>query len=333
MSFYQDYRQKLIQDIRDNELKLLGQIRVETSDYEKLIVYGRDVVEYTSNLTNPRHDLLLSVLMVQVAIRHYQEGNYWKYFAKEIGAELSGPKQNYLGKVFVKTIEFYKLLRLEKQFSQEQYVENIKAHAFVTNNYMSGFFEFAKAFHENNLLRDLPPSSDDMIDSVESLSEYMKDSMSSSSDTIKSGSTKAAKSYKLLKATRRVFAQCDPVTVSSIFYPVLKTIDNDLFDQVLPTGQLNRFDTAYVEWRREQEKLDRATGRTTERVSRSTYGKKPYLKVDPRTENIILVIPAQTFRKTDCEIEENGESNASVGIKINGVVEYRALELRDSFGK
>ena len=332
MGFYTDFKSRLQREITENDIQLLGQIKVTDEEYKALVAYGRDNTEYATDLVNPKCDILLSLLMVQVAIFHYQEGNYWKYFEKELGASISGPKQNYLGKVFIKTIEFYKLLRLEKQSSQEQYVENIKAHAFVTNSYMAGFFEFATAFHENNLLRDLPPSSDDMIDSVESLSEYMKDSMRSSGDIIKSGSNKAAKSYKLLKATRRVFAQCDPVTVSKIFYPVLKTIDNDLFDQVLPTGGFNRFDTAYVEWRREQEKLDHASGRTTERVSRSTYGKKPYLKVDPRTEELFLVVPAQTFRKTDCEIEENGKSNASVVIRINDKVNYEALELRDSFG-
>lgn len=325
MGFYQDYRIKLISEIAENDIQLLGQIKVTEEEYEKLVAYGRDAVEYATSLSNPKHDLLLSLLMVQVAIFHYQEGNYWKYFEKELGIPVSSPKQNYLGKVFVKTLEFYKLLRLEKQSSQEQYVENIKAHAFVTNSYMAGFFEFASAFHENNLLRDLPSSPEDMLEIIEGLSEYMKDTMSSSSDSVKSGTT-AAKSYKLLKSTRRVFAQCDPITVSNVFYPILKTIDNDLFDQKLPSGNLNRFDSSYIDWKKEQEKKKDAQSSRGERLNRGGYSKKPYLKIDPHTEQILLIIPAQTFRKGDVA------DDAGVSIIINGYSEFKRIELRDSFG-
>ena len=322
-----DYRAKLLNEITENDIQLLGQIRVTDEEYKALIAYGRDAVEYATNLSNPKHDLLLSMLMVQVAIFYYQEGNYWKYFEKEVGISVSAPKQTYLGKVFVKTIEFYKLLRLEKQYSQEQYVENIKAHAFVTNSYMGGFFEFASAFHENNLLRNLPSSPEDMIDIVEGLSDYMKDTMSSNGDSVKSGSTKASKSYKLLKATRRVFAQCDPATISNIFYPVLKTIDDDLFDQKLPIENLNRFDSAYIDWKHDRENHITNQAQRDEKLTRGTYSKKPYLKIEPNTELTILVVPAQTFRKSDVDIEE-----AALAVTINDHTEVRNLELRDSFG-
>ena len=325
MGFYQDYRNKLIKEITENEIQLLGQIKVTDEEYNKLIDYGRDAVEYANNLSDPKKDLLLSLLMVQVAIFHYQEGNYWKYFEKELGIPVSSPKQNYLGKVFVKTIEFYKLLRLEKQSTSEQYVENIKAHAFVTNSYMAGFFEFASAFHENNLLRDLPSSPEDMLEVIEGLSDYMKDTMSSSSDSVKSGTT-AAKSYKLLKSTRRVFAQCDPITVSNVFYPILKTIDNDLFDQKLPSGDLNRFDSSYIDWKKDQEKKKDNQGRRGEGLTRGVYSKKPYIKIDPQNETALLIIPAQSFRKGDVEDE------AGVSIIINGYSEFKRIELRDSFG-
>ena len=325
MGFYQDYRAKLLNEITENDIQLLGQIKVTEEEYKKLIDYGRDAVENASNLSDPKSDIFLALLMVQVAIFHYQEGNYWKYFEKELGIPVSSPKQNYLGKVFVKTIEFYKLLRLEKQSSSEQYVENIKAHAFVTNSYMAGFFEFASAFHENNLLRDLPSSPEDMLEVIEGLSDYMKDTMSSSSDSVKSGTT-AAKSYKLLKSTRRVFAQCDPITVSNVFYPILKTIDNDLFDQKLPSGNLNRFDSSYIDWKKEQEKKKDNQGRRGEGLTRGVYSKKPYIKIDPQNETALLIIPAQTFRKGDVEDE------AGVSIIINGYSEFKRIELRDSFG-
>lgn len=325
MGFYQDYRSKILSEITENDIQLLGQIKVTEEEYKALVAYGRDAVEYANNSSNPKQDLLLSLLMVQIAIFHYQEGNYWKYFEKELGISVSSPKQNYLGKVFVKTIEFYRLLRLEKQSSSEQYVENIKAHAFVTNSYMAGFFEFASAFHENNLLRDLPSSPEDMLEIIEGLSDFMKDTMSSSGDSVKSGTT-AAKSYKLLKATRRVFAQCDPITVSNVFYPILKTIDNDLFDQKLPSGNLNRFDSSYIDWKKEQEKKKDAQSRRGERLTRGIYSKKPYLKIDPQYETTVLIIPAQTFRKGDVE------DDAGVSVIINGYSEFKRIELRDSFG-
>ena len=56
---------------------------------------------------------------------------------------------------------------------------------------------------------------------------FMKTTLNNKNDKIvETGSNKAAKSYKLLKSTRTAFAICDSKTISDLFLPILKLIDN-----------------------------------------------------------------------------------------------------------
>ena len=88
----------------------------------------------------PKEDLVLSLFLVQVAIRQYKEGKFWKVFNEQLELEISAAKQNYLGQIFIRTIQKYNLYELSKEEANIQmYVENIKAHAFVANYYMKGF--------------------------------------------------------------------------------------------------------------------------------------------------------------------------------------------------
>jgi hypothetical protein len=46
-----------------------------------------------------------------------------------------------------------------------KYTENIKVHAFITNNYMNGYFDFAFSFYEKVLFRQINKHtlSDDIV--------------------------------------------------------------------------------------------------------------------------------------------------------------------------
>ena len=311
--------------IEENNYKLLGQVWVSDSDYDVLIKYVKNKVNNMVRFTIPKPDLMLSVALVQIAIRHYQDGKYWRCFQDEIGEKISSAKLNYIGQIYIKTIRMYGLLLLQREDNSSQmYVENIKAHAFVTNYYMQGFFEFAYAFFENNLFREL---SENLSEDLEALSGFMETTLSINKDAIFSGgeTRKAAKSYKLLKSTRAVFAQCDFHSLYAVFYPVLTLIDKYYYEGEVPVIPQNRFEVEFVEWCRNRQ-IEERKKHGYSSVIRRAYSHKPFIKIDIERELAMLVIPAQKFRNEECDGE------AKVLITVNGYMETKSLELYKSFG-
>ena len=311
--------------IRENNYKLLGQISVSEEDYCRLINYAREKVHNMVMATIPRADLMLALTLVQVAIRHYQDGKYWRCFQDEIGEDFSSVKLNYVGQIFSKTLRAYNLLELHREDNSSQmYVENIKAHAFVTNYYMQGFFDFAYAFFENNLFREL---SEDLGEDLAALSLFMGTTLSSNRDdvSIDGGARKASKSYRLLKSTRAVFAQCELQSIYSVFYPILLMIDKYYYEGEAPAFPRNRFEIEFLEWCRNRQILENAK-HENKSITRRMYSHKPYLKVLVDDERTFLVIPPQKFRNDSCD------GRAEVIVTINGYSETKELELYKSFG-
>lgn len=312
-------------EIKENNYKLLGQVSVSDSDYGKLVNYAKNKSHYIVASTIPKPDLVLSLALVQIAIKHYREGKYWRCFQDEIDEDISSAKLNYFGQIFAKTIKNYGLLELQRENNSSQmFVENIKAHAFITNYYMQGFYDFSYAFFENNLFREL---SEDLSEDLESLSSFMRTTLSSNKDAISSDeeTKKAAKSYKLLKSTRAVFAQCDIHTVYAIFYPILTLIDKYYYEYEVPAIPQNRFEKEFIEWCSNRQ-IEEQSKRGYLSVVRRAYSHKPYIRINIDCELATLVVPAQKFRGEDCDGE------AKVSITINGQTETRSLELYKSFG-
>lgn len=323
-NWFAEYRKTIKNTIENEDICLLGEIEVSDSDYERLMEYTKDIIAYSQQLNDPKPDLLLSMALVQFAIRHYQEGRYWKCFKEEMKENIPSSRINYLGRVFYHTIKHYNLLVLNADGETQQYVENIKAHAFVTNYYMDGYFDFSYAFFENNLFRQLPNDQQEIINDIEDLSVFMNSSLFSDGDSIKSGTHNAAKSYRLLKSTRRVFAQCEATTIYKLFYPTIKMIESNYYDNVLPADSSDRFSVHYVSWCDRNNEVANNSDDVT--LGRRPVSKRPYLSVDPKSENVLIVIPAQKFRPSECE------KDAKVRITINNHSEVRDLDLRDSFG-
>ena len=75
---------------------------------------------------------------------------------------------------------------------------------------MDGWFEFWEAYYEYSLYRQL---SDFCDDDVQALRDYMKASLKDDKDRITEinniNGEKTKKSYRLLRSTRHVLAECD----------------------------------------------------------------------------------------------------------------------------
>ena len=314
----------ILDQLKQNNFKLLGQIAISDEQYDDLLDYLRVFARGVRSQTIISSNLMVALGLVQIAIRHYKEGHFWSCFLEQIGFGLPSAKTTYLGQIFYKTIQKYELFCPRQDGSISQYVECIKAHAFVTNYYMQGFFDFSYAYFENNLFRQL---SDDLSDDLEDLSSFMETTLNSKADTIVSGTSsgKAAKSYRLLKSTRTAFAQCDINTLESLFYPVLKTIDLYFYDNVIPEASSDRFQQGFIQWCETQAEKE-ITKKGRAKNARQVYSHKPFIKVNVDREQAFIVIPPQKLRRDDC----NG--NACAEVAIGGIIEKYPLELYHSFG-
>lgn len=311
--------------IKDNGLILLGQIQVPDDMYQELIENANWKINHLSVQILPRPDIILALTMVQVAIRHFRNGKYWKIFNEQIGMDISVAKQNHIGQIFLKTIREYHLFELNREDGDmSMYVENIKAHAFITDSYMYGFLDFAYAYYENNLFRQLQ---EDISEDLEDLSNFMEETLKNNNDTIISekNGIKATKTYKLLKSTRAIFAQCTLENLQKMFYPILEMIDRYFYEGEIPEIITNRYEKAFVAWLKKREN-EKSEVRRNGRIERTIVSHKPYIHVDDENEKMFLIIPAQKFRSEDCD------GKAFVEIIINGYRETKELELYTSFG-
>lgn len=311
--------------IRDNHFLFLGQIEISDEEYSSLIEQARIKVRFLQSRSVVPSDLCLSVTMVQIAIRHYREGRYWPCFLEEIGIDLPASKLNYLGQIFSKTISTYHLFAIPQEGREtNQYVENIKAHAFVTDWYLNGYFDFSYAFFENNLFRELTT---DVGEDLEDLSAFMKTTLNNKKDAISAGGDpkKASKTYKLLHSTRAAFSYGERAALRSLFFPTLQIIDRYYYDGILPNVHGDRFEKGFASWIKGREKSE-LSGEEKRSNSRRITNRRPFLRVDPKHETVILVIPQQKFRNEDCS------GAATAIIEICGQKHTRDLSLYRSFG-
>lgn len=312
----------LREQLENNKYFLLGQIEISDDEYTELLEFGKIRIRNMPVQTIVPADLRLSVLLVQIAIRHYQEGNFWKNVQAELGSLNS--KENYLGKIFYQTIKSYHLLVLPETGRVIQYVENIKAHSFVPNHYMKGFFEFSYAFFENNLFRSL---ADNLDDDIYDLSQFMLSTLDNDKDTINAGNgTHAAKSYKLLKATRCAMAFCSTEHIKQLFTPALQLIDRYYYDDALPTYPKTRYERGLVTWHNATMQSNPKRNSEEKKLTRRLASRKPYIRIVPSRNRAELVIPPQKFRKSEC----SGIVDANITIKNH--TETFSLELYESFG-
>ncbi len=310
--------------LKENNFKLLGQIELSEKDYKELIALVRTKVKNMQMRTIPNADLMLSLALVQIAVRRYQDGRFWPCFEEEIGYNIPSARLNYIGKVFFKTIKQYDLFVPRTNDGDFQYVEYIKAHAFVTNFYMQGFYDFSYAYYENNLFRQL--NTETIEEDFEDLSLFMGTTLSNKNDNIvESGSNKAAKSYKLLKSTRTTFALNDSKTIRELFFAILKLIDKYFYDNEIPQIAKNRFEAAFIEWCRTQEAKSNQKSENRART-RKEFSHKPYISVNVDKGISQIIIPPQKFRNEDCD------GYATAIIEINGYEENIELDVYKSFG-
>ena len=317
--------ERILQDLQTKHYSLLGQINISNSEYRTLLDYTKYKLSTLQIKTIVPTDLLLSVAMVQIAIRTYGEEKFWYCVAQETGMYIPTNKLNYVGKIFLRTIADRNLFIVPKEAgTNTQYVENIKAHAFVINSYLQKFFDFTAAYYERNLLRNL---TSEIQDDFEELSVFMTSTLSNDGDTIieRDLNAKTSKFYRLLKSTRSVFAYASPETIYNLFYPCLQLMDAYFYDDIRPQETSNRFEKGFLKWCDSIESRQEKDTRRS-RGGRSIISRRPYFSVSVDRGLISVVIPPQKFRHDACD------GKVSVTVTIGSQSITNRLALYRSFG-
>ena len=317
---------RIREEFTSSRFELISQIAISDDEYEELLQYVRDKVKNSYVQMLVPSDEVLSVAMVQIAIRVYSEGNYWDYFDEEVGIEISQSKKYYFAQIFAKTIQKYKLFELEQENqSKHSYVENIKAHAFVPNKYLHNYFDFLFSFYDRNLFRQL---TDEIDEDIDDLIGFVSESLSRSGDVVsieKSGN-KPAKSYKLLKATRALIAQSTSTVVSDTFFDHLVLMDNYYYDGKLPP-KADRFSEAFQEWvEKKNSEINASDSISRKRKAKESFFHKPHFLIDRNNSQLYLMIPSQKFRT------EGFVNDAKVEIRVGGELITKHLEVYKAYG-
>lgn len=287
---------RLKEEFVTSRFELISQISITDEEYDLLLTYVREKAKtfYTPPIVSA--DEALSVAMVQIAIKVYSEGNYWDCFNEEIGFVLTPSKRIYFSQIFVETIRKYDMFELKsKNDLRQAYVENIKAHAFVPNQYLKNYFDFLFSFYDRNLLRHL---TEDIDDDIDDLISFVADSLDKSGDEVsieKSGS-KPTKSYKLLKATRSLIAQSNSTVLRDIFFDHLIMMDDYYYDSKLPSKN-NRFTDEFQKWvEKKNSEINTIENSPKKRKNKESFFQKPHFEINRQKGQSFLVIPSQKFR-------------------------------------
>lgn len=254
--------------------RYIGDIVIGEDEYILLKAYLHSICKNYLN-TSERYitSSIFAVALVQIGIHKY-DGRFWPHVEREIGMELPGSYQKWIGRSFYKTLEEYNKYKV----AENEMMNNILLHCFITNYYASDLFDFLFAYYQIDLERDLTSNSKEMRD-------YLMQSMASGENT--------ARAYKIKKHTSDAVAfntRGCKIRVGKI----LRFMDNALFYGLFPRTSQNRIAQLFCKWADESKKFDQAkkaiaglTKRGEKRYS------SPYLRYNGSQNRFELVLPPQ----------------------------------------
>lgn len=316
-----DFKQKIVAAFESlTSYQLISDIHLSDEEYLDLIdLVKRRIKNLLSHITTiPPIDEFLSLALVQIGIREYEDGNYWGYFDALMDENFSPAYHSYLGNIFFSTLDKYKLFkhRDDKTVNRNLYVQNILMHGFVPKNYYHDFFSFLVSFYEKNLIREIP---EDINESFDDLCIYMMEALKSKNDEIGivELSGKPTRYYKLNKSTQRVLAEESIISSRKTMSKLLDIIDRFYWHGELPENETSGLiELNILEWLNQgpeefKEKLNKS-----DNAKKRLFNQNPYLRFNYEKYLVELLIPPRKLRESDfkdyvyVEIEIENETNS-----------------------
>ena len=312
-----------IEDIRRNNIKLLGEIEIGEDNFENLknqLIKGIP--------TSGETDLNISLNFVRFATKYYDE-NFWPTLYEKLQIQpFNSDRQTKWGKLFLNTIRRYGDYLLElPSSSRNEYVENIKFHAIVPDSYIEKYCEFLFDCYQN-FFKDSIDDFSEFQESLLKLSQSIKAQLNTQGQEISSGMRN--KSYTLLKSSRRVFAEIEINKLTNLFYPIFKLID-DFYEEkdITPKTRLQKFICSHL-------KSLECTG--TNEGKKRNFKKNPYIEIEPNNKYSPLCFPkgsvlSDRIQPTDKKLIfyitiDNKEKQQKLEVEIN---QYFDNYIYDSF--
>lgn len=259
--------------IEENNIKLLGEIETQEENFEYL---KNQLI--TRIPKDGEVNLDISLEFVRFAIKHYDD-RFWPSIYEVLGIQRVDTTK--WGKLFLNTIKRNKLLTIPQLPSEDnQYVENIKFHAIVPDSKMGVYCEFLFDCYQN-FFKDSIDDRTEFKESLKKLSDNIKSQLNNNKEEISSGESN--KSYTLLKASRRVFAEVEVDKLTEIFYPIFRLIDD--FYEEKDIIQKTRLQKAIYKY------LNKLDNPQHNEEQKRDFQKTPYIKINYAAECSTLCFP------------------------------------------
>ena len=253
-----------------DKVKYIGDIIITDDEYDLLLYYLKVKLSALNPSSARRDDPIFAVALVQIGIREY-DSRYWPHVSRLTQLKIDSNKQGRIGEKFYRTLVVHDKIHLD----QNEIVNNILMHCFITKHYSADFFEFLFAYYQYDLDRDLKlhgQMRDYLLACMKKAEESPRDKKK------KKGTADAATANE--KGCK--------IRVNNI----LKWMDSFLFEDRLPDQSPNRTAQFFVEWAKNSKRFNK------EKSAYYSRGKKqfryPFLHFDFKHETFSIELPVQT---------------------------------------
>ena len=151
MTRWDQLRRYLLDQFRQQPL--LGSIELTDEEFELLMSEFR--VKYhaflLSDAVEKYTDEIISIALVQIALRDYRNNALWPYVAKRLGQAKVNQNLMKLGAVFIRTMKVYG----KACFDGGEYVASILMHCFACDSCIPKLFDFLYVYYSIDISRDM----------------------------------------------------------------------------------------------------------------------------------------------------------------------------------
>lgn len=268
-------------DKQFREKKFIGDISVNDEEFDILV--SCFLAKYNYLKCSSMHILLdpvFATALVHLGIRYYSRGNFWGNISSALGIEkINSNHQVWIRDSFNVTLKSYGKLMLPN----DDTINNILMHGFVSDYYANDFFRFLFAFYYIDLERDLERNDRSTMNSL-------IDIMTRDDNT--------GRTYYLVKQT------ADAVRANTRGCKIrirrfLRLIDSCFWDRIDLSGSNHRLTKQLNNWKETSEEFHSEVYKYN--VGGYIAGGKksfssPYFRCDFKTLRLELVLPKQLVK-------------------------------------
>ena len=270
MTPWERLERKLYEQVQ--HVALLGDIELNAEEFELLMAECR--LRYRAFMLSENQDrakdIIMSIGLVQIAIREYQNHTFWPKVAKHFGLTKTTMTLQKLGDVYARTIA-----DLNKPGSDEGgNVSSIAMHAFTSNACIPKLFDFLYDYYAIDANWDKTQLNvDDLCSTIASDSDFPR-------------------AYLLYQHTRHA-VRAYPQESRHRLQEYLEWIDGAFWNMNYEPEGETRFTEAFKEWRKNHPDLNGSYQLETQHRTGKRRYFHPELRLDMHTGRISLCFPRQ----------------------------------------